>query len=211
MWYATGPGGGIQIQNGPHEGRLVLPCDHSELETKNGFSHVIYSDDHGQSWKLGGSTPKPGVNECEVVELTGGKLMLNMRNYDKSRTVRQVALSNDGGQTWSDQHSDDALIEPMCQGAIRRYRWSDGGKPGVILFSNPASKNERANLTVRASFDDGQTWSASRVLHAGASAYSDLAVLADGQIACLFEAGIKNANEGIVFSRFPLDSLQSTQ
>ena len=208
MWYATGPGSGIQIQNGPHAGRLVVPCDHSELESKNGFSHIIYSDDHGQTWKLGGTTPKPGVNECEVVELTGGKLMLNMRSHGKTEKARQVAISDDGGLTWIDQHSDSTLIEPVCQGAIHRYRWADGGKPGVILFSNPASKKKRVNLTVRASFDDGQTWPASRVLHAGPSAYSDLAVLANGQIACLFEAGTTNANEEIVFSRFALDSLQ---
>lgn len=208
-WYATGPGSGIQIQNGPHAGRFVVACDHIEAETKNGFSHIIYSDDHGQTWKLGGSTPKPGVNECEVVELKGGKLMLNMRSHDKTKKVRQVAVSNDGGLTWSDQHSDFTLVEPICQGAIHRYRWADGGKPGVILFSNPASKKKRANLTVRASFDDGQTWAASRVLHAGPSAYSDLAVLANRQIACLFEAGTTNANEGIIFSRFGLDSLQS--
>ena len=62
-------------------------------------------------------------------------------------------------------------------------------------------------MTVRASFDEGQTWPVSRVLHAGPSAYSDLAVLADGQIACLYEAGSTNAYEKIVLSRFPLDSL----
>ena len=207
-WYATGPGGGIQLQNGPHAGRLVVPCDHSELETKNGFSHIIYSDDHGQTWKLGGSTPKPGVNECEVVELTGGRLMLNMRSYDKTVKVRQVAVSDDGGLTWSDQHSDSTLIEPICQGAIRRCRWPGQNAPGVILFSNPASQTNRVNLTVRASFDDAQSWPAARVLHAGPSAYSDLAVLANGQIACLFEAGATNANESIVLSRFTLDSLQ---
>ena len=207
-WYATGPGSGIQIQNGAHQGRLVVACDHVEAETKNGFSHVIYSDDHGQTWKLGGSTPKPGVNECEVVELTGGRLMLNMRSYDKTVKFRQVAVSDDGGLSWNDQHSDPTLIEPICQGAIHRYRWADGRKPGVILFSNPASKKKRVNLTVRASFDDGQTWAESRVLHAGPSAYSDLAVLANGQIACLFEAGTTNANEEILFSRFALDSLQ---
>src|SRR5258708_5567569 len=28
-WYATGPGVGVQIQNGRHKERLVIPCDHS--------------------------------------------------------------------------------------------------------------------------------------------------------------------------------------
>ena len=70
-WYATGPGSGIQIQHGPHQGRLVIPCDHIEAGTKRYYSHVIYSDDHGKSWQLGGSTPQHQVNECEVVELAG--------------------------------------------------------------------------------------------------------------------------------------------
>ena len=28
-WYATGPGVGIQLRQGPHAGRLVIPCDYS--------------------------------------------------------------------------------------------------------------------------------------------------------------------------------------
>lgn len=210
-WYATGPGNGIQIEDGPHRGRLVIPCDHIEAGTRHYYSHIIYSDDRGQTWKLGGSTPKDRVNECQVVELTGGKLLLNMRNYDRSKKKRQVATSEDGGLTWKEQRFDEALIEPVCQGAISRYRWPGNSDPGVILFSNPASTNGRVNLTVRASFDEGQTWPASRVLHPGPSAYSSLAALANGQIACLYESGSSNAYEAIVLSRFPLDALPGQQ
>lgn len=109
-WYATGPGSGIQIEHGPHQGRLVIPCDHIEAETKRYFSHVIYSDDHGKTWQLGGSTPRDKVNECEAVELTNGRLMLNMRNYDRAQRARQTALSDDGGLTWRDQRHNPALI-----------------------------------------------------------------------------------------------------
>ena len=203
-WYATGPGSGIQIRQGPHAGRLVIPCDHIEADTKHYYSHVIYSDDHGQSWQLGGSSPEQRVNECEVVELAGGKLMLNMRNYDRASRSRQVCVSEDGGLTWKDQRFDPALTEPICQGAIRRCRWPDGTNSGVILFSNPDHQNARKNLTVRASFDEGQTWPAARVLHSGPSAYSDLTVLADGEIACLYEAGLASPYEGIWFASFPL-------
>ena len=45
------------------------------------------------------------------------------------------------------------------------------------------------------------------MLHAGPSAYSDLAVLADGEIACLYEAGQAHPYESIVFAGFPLLSL----
>lgn len=208
-WYATGPGSGIQIRQGPHAGRLVIPCDHIEAETKHYYSHVIYSDDHGQSWQLGGSSPGHQVNECEVVELAGGKLMLNMRNYDHAARNRQVCVSEDGGLSWQGQRFDPALVEPVCQAAIHRYGWRDGTNGGVILFSNPAHRSARKNLTLRASFDEGETWPVAKVLHAGPSAYSDLAVLTDGQAACLYEAGSKNPYEGIWFASFPLNSLVS--
>lgn len=210
-WYATGPGSGISIQRGPHKGRLVIPCDHIEAGTRHYGSHVIHSDDHGQTWKLGGSTPGHQVNECEVVELEGGRLMLNMRNYDGSVKARQVVVSEDGGTTWKDQRIDPQLVEPRCQAAIERLRWPSKDKPGVLLFSNPAHPSKRVQLTVRASLDDGQTWPLSRVLFQGPSGYSDLAVLKDGRIGCLFEAGPRNLAEGIVFEAFALESLTRPQ
>jgi sialidase-1 len=202
-WYATGPGSGIQIQHGPHAGRLVIPCDHIEADTRHYYSHVIYSDDHGETWQLGGSTPQHQVNECEVVELAGGGLLLNMRNYDRTKKNRQVATSEDGGLTWKDQRFDPALIEPICQAAIERYRWPTAETASVILFSNPASESGRVNMTLRASLDEGQTWPVSRVLHSGPSAYSDLAILANGAIACLYEAGQSHPYESIVLAIVP--------
>lgn len=207
-WYATGPGSGIQIEHGPHKGRLVIPCDHIEKDTKHYFSHVIFSDDHGKTWQLGGRTPDHQVNECEVVELTGGKLMLNMRSYADSKRMRQTALSDDGGLTWKDQRSDPNLIEPICQAGIERYRWPAGDKPGVVLFSNPASTKGRVNVTLRASLDDGKTWARSKLLYEGPGAYSDLDLMPDGRIACLYEAGADNIAESIVFTLVGLDELQ---
>jgi sialidase-1 len=207
-WYATGPGSGIQIENGPHKGRLVIPCDHIEAKTKNYYSHVIYSDDHGKRWVLGGRTPQHQVNECEVVELTKGWLMLNMRNYARANKQRQVAYSRDGGTTWADQKFDAALIEPICQAAIERYSWPAGTETGVVLFSNPASQSGRVNMTVRGSKDYGQSWPLQHVLHAGPSAYSDLAILANGEIACFYEAGEMYACEDIRFAAFAFDALR---
>ncbi len=206
-WYATGPGSGIQIAHGVHAGRLVIPCDHIEAGTQHYDSHVFYSDDHGATWVLGGRTPNHQVNECQVVELTGGRLMLNMRNYDRAQKCRQTAVSADGGLTWTDQRFDAALPEPICQAAVERIRWPGAEDAGVILFSNPANPSARVNMTVRASFDDGATWPSSYVLHAGPSAYSDLAVLSDGQAACLYEAGRDSPYESIVFAVFPLAAL----
>ncbi|MBE0543988.1 MAG: exo-alpha-sialidase [Verrucomicrobia bacterium] len=209
-WYATGPGAGIQIERGPHRGRLVIPCDHIEAGTKRYFSHVIFSDDHGQTWKLGGSSPRDQVNECEVVELTGNRLMLNMRNYDRTQRTRQTAISHDGGLTWADQGHATELIEPICQASIRRYSWPNDGLKGIILFSNPAS-TRREKMTVRLSEDEGQTWSAARQLQAGPSAYSCLVSLPGQAIGCLYEAGEKSPYEKIVLARFTLDWLTDGQ
>ncbi|MFO0967000.1 MAG: exo-alpha-sialidase [Gemmataceae bacterium] len=197
-WYATGPGVGIQTKSG----RLVVPCDNKLAGTKAKQAHVIYSDDAGNTWKLGGVVG-PGCNESQIVELSDGALNLNIRSYRGGR-CRLVALSNDGGASFGEPVEDKALVEPVCQASILGHP----GKPGFVLFSNPASR-KRENMTVRLSTDDARTWSGSLVLHAGPAAYSCLAVLSDGSIACLYERGVKNAYETITLATFPLAALKA--
>ena len=209
-WYATGPGAGIQLEKGAHAGRLVIPCDH-KAPGENGvrfFSHVIFSDDRGATWQPGGIAPRDMVNECEAVELSDGALMLNMRNYDPKLKARQTAVSDDGGATWRDQRHDAALADPVCQASIRRLRWPSAGKPGVILFSNPASEKSRENLTVRASTDDGKTWPLAARLHDGPGAYSCLCVLGGAAFGCLYESG---DSERITFARMSFDWLEKAE
>jgi sialidase-1 len=51
----------------------------------------------------------------------------------------------------------------------------------------PAGRGKREKLTIQWSEDDGKTWPHSKLLVDGPSAYSDLAVLPDGTILCLYE------------------------
>ncbi len=196
-WYATGPGNGIQLEKPKHKGRLIIPCDHIEAESKKYYSHIIYSDDHGLSWQLGGRTPEDMVNECAVVELDNGDLMLNMRNYDRAKTNRAVSISNDAGRTWSNITHDHVLIEPICQASIIKHNKH-------ILFSNPASTDHRIKMTVRASTDSGKTWPMSKLIHPGPSAYSSLTTLMDSYIGLLYEKGKTHPYEKITFARFNL-------
>jgi len=76
--------------------------------------------------------------------------------------------------------------------------YKKGRKP-FIAFSNPASTNSRSNMTVRISTDMGKTWKLKNVLHEGPSAYSNLVVLANSNLACFYEAGMQSPYEGIVF------------
>ncbi|MEM6931103.1 MAG: sialidase family protein, partial [Myxococcota bacterium] len=101
-WYATGPGVGIRLTRGAHAGRLVVPCDHIEANTKLYRSHVLLSDDHGATWRIGGVAPREGLNECQVAERADGSLVLNMRNYDRRRETRAVTHSSDGGESWGE-------------------------------------------------------------------------------------------------------------
>ena len=214
-WYATGPGIGIQIQHGPHQGRLVIPCDHSRPPPADappgtptvGGSHVIYSDDHGQTWHCGGSV-EPGMNECQVAELADreGSLLLNMRDARHGHR-RFQAVSRDGGQSWSPAHAQPQLIESRCQASLLRYSWPTARQPGRLLFCNPAGL-ARTNLTVRVSYDDGQSWPKARILHAQAAAYSCLTALPDKSLGCLYENGDTNPYQRITFTRFPLSWLE---
>ncbi|MGA1606806.1 MAG: sialidase family protein [Planctomycetota bacterium] len=197
-WYATGPGNGIQIQEGPHRGRLVVPCDHIEAGTRRYYSHCILSEDGGKTWRRGAKTPRDQVNECTVAELPGGRLVLNMRNYDRTQRRRQTAVSDDGGATWTDQGFVDALPEPICQASLLRADREEGT---FLLFSNPASATGRVRMTVRLSQDEGATWTDGVVLHEGPSAYSCLAAHPESGIACLFEAGLTSPYEMILLRR----------
>lgn len=197
-WYATGPGHAIQMRGG----RIVVPCNHS-LAPEHGtwYSHVICSDDGGASWNLGGSIGGR-LNESSVLELDSGNLYLNMRSYH-GLNRRHVAISVDRGDSWTAARPDDTLIEPVCQASTLRVSFQSDVDASRVIFSNPAH-TKRVNMTVRLSYDDGETWSVSKTLHDGPAAYSDLAVLPNGDIGCLYERGVKGPYESLVIARFSI-------
>ena len=138
-----------------------------------------------------------------MVEHSAGRLadaecLHNLRGASTGEPVSQ-----DGGATWSSIAEDEALRDPGCQASIFRLSGIAAGGRSRLLFSHPDS-TRRENGTIRLSYDDGKTWPASRVLHAGPAAYSCLIVLPSGDVGCLFEAGKNHPYERIIFARFPL-------
>jgi sialidase-1 len=194
-----GPGIGIQMRSG----RLLIPCNH--VIGNVAFNHVMYSDDHGKTWRLGGST-EGNTDENQVVELTDGTLLLNIRNY-REKGHRGISMSKDGGLTWSTVSSDPTLIEPVCQASFIRYTESPPSIKNRLLFSNPASQTERIKMTVRVSYDEGKTWPVAKLLNAGPSGYSCLTVLPDMKIGCFYERGDRSSIDKVTFARFSLDWL----
>lgn len=204
-WYATGPTHGIQLQTG----RLVIPCDHlvgKHLDRRRDphHSHVIYSDDHGATWQIGGIV-NAGTNECTAVELVDGSIYINCRNFGGNNR-RGVAWSRDHGASFGKFRWEDALVEPTCQASLVRLTDQHNHDRNRVLFANPAS-TARERMTIRLSEDECDTWSVGRMLHEGPAAYSDLAVTSDGTICCLYERGDEMPYETLTLARFDLEWL----
>jgi sialidase-1 len=192
-WYASGPVHAIQLEQNNYKNRIVVPCNHTVVDIDKHISHVIYSDDNGITWQLGGSVSKEKTDECTVAELANGDILLNMRNSKRNLPNRKTTLSSDGGITWSSPEFDSTLIDPICQGSLLRYSFS----PDILLFSNLKNKMKRKNLTLSISKDNGRTWAKQVTVCAKKSAYSDIVVLNNGDVFCLFESGILLPYAGI--------------
>jgi sialidase-1 len=215
---APGPGHGIQLASG----RLVVPVWLSSGGRRHRPSivSVIYSDDHGRTWQRGDvvvRTDDEFVNPSETVavELTDGRVMLNIRN-ECARHRRLVSFSTDGATGWTKPVFDETLFEPICFGSIQRLSAKPEAAKNRILFVNPNSGSRaRQNLTVRLSYDEGRSWPVRKVLEPGIAGYSDLAVGTDGAIYCLYERGGLGGNhyhtQGVTVAKFSLPWLTDGQ
>lgn len=182
----AGSGHALQLENG----RLmfVVAARHSAEPYQSLHNYAVYSDDHGETWKVSRNSPTPSPSnrgdEAKVVELANGDILMSIRNPEKG--YRKFAISKNKGETWHPAWVSDNLIEPACDGDILRYTY--GGKD-LLIHSVPASKTDRENVTIYISTDNGKTWDVKRRLVDGMSAYSSLTILPDGTIGCLVEVG----------------------
>jgi len=154
---APAPGHGIVMS----DGTMVVPTEGRD-EKGNFFSGIMQSKDQGVTWKNSKpACPDRTTNECQVVELPAGGLMLNMRdlaNGEEKGTSngRTVVVTPDFGKTWQ-KHvtSNHALPEPVCTASLHQHDFldSNGKKQTVLFFSNPNSKSYRNRMTIKASFN----------------------------------------------------------
>jgi hypothetical protein len=217
-FHMPGPGHGIQLGYqgaGGTNGRLIVPVWHRKAVTARprvyGVS-VIYSDDHGATWKSGGDAGvSHGMNESRIAELADGTLLMNARGGqvdDKTTTIacRIQALSKDGGELFLAPTVREDLRYFQCDSGMVRYTGSGAGDRGVLLLSHPADPKGRTHMTVSMSFDDGATWPRHKLVYDGGGCYSDLAILPDGTIGLLYGKDVP-AGQGwmprrVVFARF---------
>ncbi|WP_341835721.1 sialidase family protein [Chitinophaga pollutisoli] len=211
---APGPGHGIQLKNGRLLSAVWL-ADSRKLTPRRSHAPscmaTIYSDDYGKTWQRGAivadsSAVISNPNESQPVQLPDGKVLMSIRNVSKVKR-RAFSVSADGISNWSTPRYAEALFDPTCMASIAAVKSADG-KPALV-FVNPDSRNiekhPRKNLTAKASFDNGQTWTVSKVLNPGASGYSDLAAGPGNIIYCLYETNTKDNtgwNYSLVLKKF---------
>jgi sialidase-1 len=163
-------GRGIQLVNGT--------LMHTIVNMEKGL-FLYKSEDHGETWSVIETAINP-ADESKVLELADGTLMINSR-VNKTG-FRYVHTSTDNGSTWNSK-KETQLEDPGCNASFIRYT----GNKNILLFSNANSKKERENLTIKASFDEGKTWSKTKTIYQGKAAYSSMTVLKNGDIGLFFE------------------------
>lgn len=202
--FFNGPGNGITMK----DGTLVFPAQYKD-ENAIPHSTIIYSKDAGETWQVG-TGAKSETTEAQVVELSDGSLMLNMRD-DRNRkdrndpqNGRSIAVTTDLGKTWTEHPtSRKALIESNCMASIISFERE--GQSDVLFFSNPNSKVARVHMTIKTSLDDGDTWPKENQLELYQQAgygYSCLTQIDENYIGILYEG-----SGDLYFQKIPVTSL----
>lgn len=217
-WYAVGPGHGIQIQNGPYAGRLVIACDHRLSADTSGasWSHVIYSDDGGITWHLGGGLTQTNPvnnysNEVTVEETTDGALYMAVRINPGgiyNGRYKGYTYSYDGGATWTPLWVNTALTTYDVQATLLRIN------SNTVLFASPDSLDStRQKMTIWVSHDNMQTWTKTKTLSFLYAGYSDMVLVGPDTVLIAYNSG--HAEDGgsadyVSLARFNLRWLESS-
>ena len=160
------------------------------------------SEDHGQNWFFIDSPINP-ADESKVIELSDGSWMVNSRVADIG--MRYIHISADHGRTWTSK-PDSTLIDPGSNASLIRHATDEN--QSILFFSNSKHPDERNNMTIRTSYDEGKTWTKGTTIYPGSAAYSSMTVLENGNIGLFFEKDNYSEN---VFMTIPLDSLTPDQ
>lgn len=174
----AGSGRGLMLQRQKDEqlnGRIMFAMSH-RFANNNVQEYIIYSDDEGDTWKFSTQSAYSGGDESKLVELADGTVMISVRQSGQ----RGYNKSTDGGVTWGTQAKWADINGNACNGDILYVN------KHVMLHSYP-NDGKRKNVTIKASFDGGKSWSNPYVVCAPSSCYSTLDVTKDGDIAIFYE------------------------
>lgn len=193
----VGPGGGIQMR----DGRLAFAV----WRYAPWGALAMFSEDFGRTWQRGERIPGLAGDECQLVELADGRLLMDVRQ--QAGPHRWTATSADGGRTWSPPRPGEP-VTPVCCAIERLTRQAAGDDRDRILWTGPDGPG-RSNLVARVSYDEGRTFPHERLIAGGPAAYSDLTILRDRTVGVLWERGVDRGYQFITWTRFDRAWLES--
>ena len=185
----------MQFQQGIFKGRIFVAANHSAGEPQKQFidyrAHGFYTDDHGKTYKISQDVSIPGSKEAMATELSGNRIMMNIRYQQGDVRARIVSISSTGGATWDTAYIDSNLPDPVCQGSLL----TNGRKNSIniIAFGNAHDSKRRDNLTLRIILNEGRTWKKNYLIDKSPdgksefTAYSDLVNISTSEIGVLYE------------------------
>ncbi|MBF0787111.1 MULTISPECIES: exo-alpha-sialidase [unclassified Streptococcus] len=199
-----GPGVGIALKQGEHEGRLVVPIytTNDSRELKSQAARIIFSDDHGQTWQCGASVNDGRVlstgeviqsatfadelaqtTEAVPVELTDGRIKLFTRNLNGHV---QVATSVDGGQTWNQFAEYPNQMDVYCQ--LSAVQTIQDNKEYVLVANANGPARTNGVLRVAEVLAEGELkWLGHSLIQEGAYAYNALQQVGPTEFGVLYE------------------------
>ena len=193
--YAITPGHAMQFKSGPYKGRIFVPANHSAGTPMKSFAeyraHGFFTDNHGESFQLGANVEFRGSNESIATEISGGGLLMSIRNQFGDVRSRILSYSSTGGRTWDTTYFEKQLTDAVCQASLLTLGYKRG--KAIVASSNAATERKRDSLTIKISKDDGKTWNQSILIDASVNgtkdwtAYSDMVLLAKRKIGILYE------------------------
>ena len=202
----------------PYGVAFVMNARHADerTNTAKGYEYVcaLYDDDYANNnWRVlnpGAPVCSDGSgNESKMAELSGDKIIMSIRTNGQHR----FAYSDDRGKTWTDPSAASTdgdgyspVNEPGCNGGFVRQNVGSGDR---LFLSLPASSvsSARHDVTIYYSDDNGTHWKQGKQLINGASGYSALRVLANGNIGALVERGNDTDGYDIQFFNIPMGDL----
>ena len=180
----------------------LLVREKKNILTKVNNNYVVYSDDLGATWKvLGGAKAVSSGDEAKVEELPNGDIVLSSRTSGgRYYNVFKFSNLNNATGSWGSATKCSFAGSNSTNGELLFYKGlvdANGKEYNVMLQSLPTGSS-RSNVAVyyKTFATDKSSWSVSDFTSGwtkgievdnGASGYSTMTILPNGQVGFLYE------------------------